>query len=89
MDRYLIAHGGRISVAGGAGAQRGPGQPAGQQLAALNPNAGRALVLKTAMVDLGDAAEAYHVLMRRERAAMSVMPRRMASARDRRSHRNV
>lgn len=56
------AHGARIPVAGSAGAQGGPGQPAGQQLAALNQNAGRALVWKTAMVDLRNGAEADQVL---------------------------
>ena len=62
QDQDLLAHGGRILVAGGSGAQGGPGQPAGQQLTFLNPNAGRTLVWETAMVDLGSGAEADQVL---------------------------
>jgi len=61
-DQDLLAHGGRIPVAGGASAQGGPRQPAGQQLAALNPNPGRAFVWETAMVNLGIGAEADQVL---------------------------
>lgn len=43
-DQDLLAYGWRAPVADEASAQGGLGQPAGQQLAALNPNPGRAFV---------------------------------------------
>lgn len=61
-NQELLAHGARILIARGANAQRGPRQPAGRQLAALNPNAGSAFVWKTAIVGLGNGVKTDQVL---------------------------